>query len=164
MILLANLSLSKVNVSIEKPYTATEPVRFRRYTITHLEDPAIVDLSISPYFYNLDLFTTSTDLVYAQWYWFFGDIYQLTFFVFIGNYPYDVAKYRYEKYLELLPLSISAVVNGDRAFLNNRKILFATPIFVRFISSYPAFNKTVPYKFVKDYIDDNVEVITKKGV
>ena len=50
-----NLNLSKVNVSIEKPYTATEPVRFRRYTITHLEDPAIVDLSISPYFYNLDL-------------------------------------------------------------------------------------------------------------
>jgi hypothetical protein len=161
---LRNSSLSRVNVNIVDPYTATEPIRFRRYTVKHLEDPTIVDLSISPYFYDLDLFTTSTDLVYSQWFWFFGDIYQLTLFVFIGDYPYDVARYRYDKFLELLPMSTSAIVNGDRTFLNNRRILFDTPIFVRFISGYPEFNKTVPYGLVRDYVDNRVEVITKKGV
>lgn len=161
---MTNQSLSKVNVEIVKPYTETNPVRFRRYTVLHLDNPTIVDLSISPYFYDLDLFTISTNLIYGQWYWFTQNIYQLTLFVFIGDYPYDVARYRYEKFLELIPMSISAIVNGDIAFLENRPLLLQTPVFVRFISGYPEFNKTLPYKRIKDYIDDSVEVTVKTGV
>lgn len=157
-------SLSKVNVKIVKPYTETEPIRFRRYTILHLDNPTIVDLSISPYFYDLDLFTVSTNLIYGQWYWFYQNIYQLTLVVFIGDYPYEVAKYRYKKFLELLPMSISSIVNGDITFLENNPLLLQTPVLVRFISGYPAFNKTVPYNLVKDYIDDSIEVNIKTGV
>lgn len=156
-----NLNLSKVNVVIEPPYTATSPIRFRRYNILHLDNPREVNLSISPYFFNLDLYTTSTNLIYSQWYFIYGDRYQITFAVFVGDYPYDVAKYRYEKFLELLPMSISAVANGDKGLLEANPSLYEAPVYVRFISSYPQFNKIVPYKFIKDYIDDRVDVSVK---
>ena len=53
-----------------------------------------------------------------------GDRYQITFAVFVGDYPYDVAKYRYEKFLELLPMSISAVANGDKGLLEANPSLY----------------------------------------
>lgn len=164
MVLLANSSLSKVNVTIYEPYTLTEPIRFRRYTIFHTEDPEVVDLSISPYFYNLDLFTVSTDLIYGQWHWFSGDIYQLILFVFIGDYTFDIVNERYQKFVEKIHSSIASVVNGDRVFLENRPQLLKTPVFVRYISSYPKFNKLVTYRQVESYLDKDVLVEIKKGV
>ncbi|TAN65584.1 staygreen family protein [Paraclostridium sordellii] len=164
MVLLANLSLSKVNVTIYEPYTLTYPIRFRRYTIFHTENPEVVDLSISPYFYNLDLSTVSTNLIYGQWHWFSGDIYQLVLFVFIGNYEFDIVNERYEKFVEKIHLSIGAVVNGDRVFLENRPQLLKTSVYVRYISSYPRFNKLVTYNKVESYLDSNVVVEIKKGV
>ncbi|CEO20837.1 staygreen family protein [Paraclostridium sordellii] len=161
---MANSSLSNVNVTIYEPYTLTEPIRFRRYTIFHREDPQIVDLSISPYFYNLDLSTVSTNLIYGQWHWFSGDIYQLILFVFIGNYEFDIVNERYEKFVEKIDLSIGAVINGDRVFLENRPQLLNTSVYVRYISSYPKFNKLVTYNKVESYLDNNVEVKIKKGV
>ncbi|CEJ73240.1 Staygreen protein [[Clostridium] sordellii] len=161
---MANLSLSKVNVTIYEPYTLTYPIRFRRYTIFHTENPEVVDLSISPYFYNLDLSTVSTNLIYGQWHWFSGDIYQLVLFVFIGNYEFDIVNERYEKFVEKIHLSIGAVVNGDRVFLENRPQLLKTSVYVRYISSYPRFNKLVTYNKVESYLDSNVVVEIKKGV
>lgn len=161
---MSNLDSFKVNVNIVEPYTSTEPVRFRRYTVIHNEDSSVIDVVISPDFKMLEFSTVSTDIIYGQWVWFFNDIYHLNLFAFIGDYPYEIARLRYNQFLEKIPVSISAIVNGDKTFLENRPQLLKTPVFVRFISSYPRFNKLVPYNQIESYFDDSVEVTMKTDV
>ncbi|MGL5640983.1 MAG: staygreen family protein [Paraclostridium sp.] len=158
---MSNLDSFKVNVNIVEPYTSTEPIRFRRYTVIHNEDSSVINVVISPYFEMLKFGTVSTDIIYGQWVWFTGDIYILNLFAFVGDYPYEIARLRYNQFSEKIPVSISAIVNGDKAFLENRPQLLKTPVFVRFISSYPKFNKLIPYNQIEDYLDDSIEVTTK---
>lgn len=151
---MVNLDSTKVNVIIREPYTSTEPVRFRKYTVEHKNDSKIIDVIIGPEFEGLDLSTVSTDIIYGQWFWFVQDIYQLNLFAFVGDYEFATARARYEQFLAKMPITISAIVNGDIEFLNNRPILKNTPIFVRFISTYPDFNKITSYGVVRQYIQD----------
>lgn len=151
---MVNLDSAKVNVIIRDPYTSTEPVRFRKYTVEHKNDSKIIDVIIGPEFEDLDLSTVSTDIIYGQWFWFVQDIYQLNLFAFVGDYEFATARARYEQFLAKMPITISAIVNGDIEFLNNRSILKNTPIFVRFISTYPDFNKITSYGVVRQYIQD----------
>lgn len=151
---MVNLDSAKVNVIIREPYTSTEPVRFRKYTVEHKNDSNIIDVIIGPEFEGLDLSTVSTDIIYGQWFWFVQDIYQLNLFAFVGDYEFATARARYEQFLAKMPITISAIVNGDIEFLNNRPILKNTPIFVRFISTYPDFNKITSYGVVRQYIQD----------
>lgn len=151
---MVNLDSAKVNVIIREPYTSTEPVRFRKYTVEHKNDSKIIDVIIGPEFEGLDLSTVSTDIIYGQWFWFVQDIYQLNLFAFVGDYEFVTARARYEQFLAKMPITISAIVNGDIEFLNNRPILKNTPIFVRFISTYPDFNKITSYGVVRQYIQD----------
>lgn len=148
------LDSTKINVTIRPPYTSTEPVRFRKYTVEHNADSSVIDVIIGPEFEYLELSTVSTDIIYGQWFWFIGDVYQLNLFAFVGDYEFSIAKARYEQFLSKIPLTISAIVNGDIEFLNNRPILKGTPIFVRFISTYPSFNKIASYGVVRQYIQD----------
>ncbi|MDU3335179.1 staygreen family protein [Paraclostridium bifermentans] len=151
---MVNLDSAKVNVIIREPYTSTEPVRFRKYTVEHKNDSKIIDVIIGPEFEGLDLSTVSTDIIYGQWFWFVQDIYQLNLFAFVGDYEFATARARYEQFLAKMPITISAIVNGDIEFLNNRPILKNTPVFVRFISTYPDFNKITSYGVVRQYIQD----------
>ncbi|MEN2256699.1 staygreen family protein [Paraclostridium benzoelyticum] len=151
---MVDFNSAKVNVIIREPYTSTEPVRFRKYTVEHNDDSSIIDLIIGPEFEDLELSTISTDIIYGQWFWFVQDIYQLNLFAFVGEYPYDMAKERYEQFLAKMPITISSIVNGDIEFLNSRPILKNTPIFVRFISTQPDFNKIVSYGVIRQYIQD----------
>lgn len=151
---MVNLDSAKVNVIIREPYTSTEPVRFRKYTVEHKNDSKIIDVIIGPEFEGLDLSTVSTDIIYGQWFWFVQDIYQLNLFAFVGDYEFATARARYEQFLAKMPITISAIVNGDIEFLNNRPILKNTPIFVRFMSTYPDFNKITSYGVVRQYIQD----------
>ena len=126
---MVNLDSAKVNVIIREPYTSTEPVRFRKYTVEHKNDSKIIDVIIGPEFEGLDLSTVSTDIIYGQWFWFVQDIYQLNLFAFVGDYEFATARARYEQFLAKMPITISAIVNGDIEFLNNRPILKNTPIY-----------------------------------
>ena len=142
----------KINVIIEKPYTSTEPVRFRKYTVKQNHPDSNIDVIIAPKFKDLELSTISTDIIYGQWFWFVENIYQLNLFVFVGDYEFSDAKIRYEQFLDKVPLAIISIVNGDIKFLDNRPILKNTPIFVRFISTHPSFNKIDYYGLISYYI------------
>lgn len=150
---MSNLDSVKVNVEIVKPYTSTEPIRFRRYTVIHSEDSSSINVVISSEFEMLKFSTVSTDIIYGQWVWFFNDIYQLNLFAFVGDYPYEISKLRYNQFLEKMPISISAIVNGDMKFLENRPALLNTPVLVRFISKYAEFNKISQYGIIRQYIE-----------
>ena len=147
-----DLNNYNLNVNIVEPITDIEPIRFRRYTLSYSDDTQNLYLTIALYFDMLGLGVTSMDKVYGQWAWVIGDTYDLNLFIFIGNYPYDIARRRYETFRKLLPLSITAIVNGDRKFLEYNQNLMDSNIIVRFISSHAEFNRAISYNSVEDFL------------
>lgn len=145
----------ELRVKILKPYTSTEPIRFRRYSVVNKEDENRIYLTIGQNFEGLEFSTVSTDVIYGQWYWFIDNLYHLTLFAYVGDYPYEIAKQRYEQFLEILPNSALAIVTGDKKFLIENEQLLDSVILVRFKSTHPEFNKTVPYFRISDLINDN---------
>ena len=143
----------QLRVKIVKPYTTTSPIRFRRYTIVNQEEENRIDLTIGPEFEGLEFGTVSTDIIYGQWYWFVDNLYHLTLFAYVGDYPYEIAKQRYERFIEELPLAALAVIKGDSEFLIENEQLLDSVILVRFKSTYPEFNKTVPFFRISDFMN-----------
>lgn len=149
----------ELKVTIVDPYTKTAPIRFRRYTIDESNVfKNRVNLIIGPEFVDLEFGTVTTDIIYGQWYWFVDNMYHLTLFAYVGDDPYEIAKDRYERFLEILPLAALAVVKGDRAFLIENEQLLDSIILVRFISTHDEFNKTVPFFRINDF--DNLQPIS----
>ncbi|UWD49242.1 staygreen family protein [Clostridioides difficile] len=149
---MVNLNANNLNVNMVYPISATAPIRFRRYTVSYLENMENIYLTIATYFDTLGLGTLSIDKVYGQWAWFVDNIYDLNLFVFVGNYPYQIAKNRYDTFVDILPVAITSIVNGDRIFLTSNPCLLNSKITVRFISSHPTLNRTVDYGNIRDFI------------
>ena len=140
-----------LKVTIVEPYTKTEPIKFRRYTIDESKEvDNRIDMIIGPDFEELELGVTTTDVIYGQWYWIVDSFHHLTLFAYIGDCSYEESKERYEEFLKRIPIAAMAVVKGDRAFLLEHEQLLSSTIFVRFVSIHPEFNKTVPLARVSD--------------
>lgn len=142
----------ELRVTIVEPYTKVKPIRFRRYTIdeSNVKENRI-DMIIGPEFENLEFGTTTTDIIYGQWYWFVDNLYHLTLFAYVGDGSYEVSKRRYERFIEILPLAALSVVKGDREFLIENNQLLDSIILVRFISIHDEFNKTLPLFSINDF-------------
>ncbi|CCL35896.1 staygreen family protein [Clostridioides difficile] len=149
---MVNLNANNLNVNMVYPISSTAPIRFRRYTVSYLENMENIYLTIATYFDTLGLGTLNIDKVYGQWAWFTDNIYDLNLFVFVGNYPYQIAKNRYDTFVNILPVAITSIVNGDRVFLTSNPCLLNSKITVRFISSHPTLNRTVNYGNIRDFI------------
>ncbi|NMS90704.1 hypothetical protein HGQ85_12245 [Clostridioides difficile] len=149
---MVNLNSTNLNVNMVYPVSATEPIRFRRYTVSYSEDMSNIYLTIATYFDTLSLGTVSIDKVYGQWAWVVGDIYDLNLFVFVGNYPYEIARNRYDAFVNILPIAITSIVNGDRLFLVSNSCLLNSKITVRFISSHPTLNRTIDYGSIRNFV------------
>ncbi|CZR99045.1 MULTISPECIES: staygreen family protein [unclassified Clostridioides] len=147
-----NLNATNLNVNMVYPVSATEPIRFRRYTVSYSENTNDIYLTIATYFDTLSLGTVSIDKVYGQWAWVVGDIYDLNLFVFVGNYPYEIARNRYDAFVRVLPIAITSIINGDRLFLVSNSCLLNSKITVRFISSHPTLNRTVDYGSIRTFV------------
>lgn len=142
----------ELRVNIVKPYTKVKPIRFRRYTIDESKvKENRIDMTIGPEFENLEFGTTTTDIIYGQWYWFVDNLYHLTLFAYVGDGSYEVSKKRYERFIEILPLAALSVVKGDREFLIENDQLLDSIILVRFISIHDDFNKTLPLFSINDF-------------
>ncbi|MCC0629695.1 MULTISPECIES: staygreen family protein [unclassified Clostridioides] len=149
---MVNLNANKLNVNMVYPVSATAPIRFRRYTVSYSENTSNIYLTIATYFDTLSIGTVSIDKVYGQWAWVIDNIYDLNLFVFVGNYPYEIARNRYESFVNVLPIAITSIINGDRIFLISNFYLLNSKITVRFISSHPTLNRTVDYGSIRNFV------------
>lgn len=149
--MLNNSKPIELSVNIVDPHSETDPIRFRRYTIDESDVfENRINMIIGPEFEELELGVTTTDIIYAQWYWIVDGFYHLTLFAYVGDGSYEVSKERYEQFLEKIPVAALAIVKGDREFLLENEQLLAAPIYVRFISTHDEFNKTTTLFRVSD--------------
>ena len=74
---MVNLNANNLNVNMVYPISSTAPIRFRRYTVSYLENMENIYLTIATYFDTLGLGTMNIDKVYGQWAWFTDNIYDL---------------------------------------------------------------------------------------
>jgi hypothetical protein len=149
---LKELDPEKLSVTFVPPVTETNPIRFRKYTLTHSDTTGNLFLTIGPYFDFDKINPITRDEVLAQWGLVNPGIYTLQAFVYVGNSNFNMAKTRYDVFKRELPLALEALIYGDREFFKVHPELLGTPITVRFISSFPQFNRTEFYNRPIDYL------------
>lgn len=143
-----------LEVKMIKPITSISPILFRRYTLIPSDESKDLLLIIAPE-YHIELINTEyKNGVYGQWVWAIDDIYILTLFVFLGDCSYELTKTKCIKFIDELPLYVTNIVNGDKAFYDANPNLKESYISMRFISSNGEFNKTVYYCKVKNFLID----------
>lgn len=142
-----------LSVNIISPITPTYPTLFRRYTL--IPDPNILSkatLIIAPEYSLHDTNPVLRDELCGQWVSVDDNRYVLTLFVNVGNDEYEVARNRYNNFLELLPDYVDSLINADKEFFEANPHLIPAHVSMRFISGHGQFNKTVYFCKVKDYL------------
>jgi len=148
---LEKLDPEKLSVTFVPPVTPTDPIRFRRYTLTHSDDTGKLFLTVGLY-YDFDKINPETrDEVLGEWALINPNYYALQLIVYVGNSNFEVAQRRYNVFLKELPLAIEAILYGDKELFKKHPELLGAPISVRFISSFPQFNIARYYNRPIDY-------------
>ena len=142
-----------LSVNIVNPITPTYPTSFRRYTlIPDPNDPSKANLVIAPVYSFNNSNQELEDELFGQWVFVDENSYILTLFVNVGNDEFEVAKNRYDNFLEVLPDYVEALINAEKDFFKANPHLVSSHVSMRFISIHSQFNKTVYFCKVEDYL------------
>ena len=132
---------------IMKPY---DPVISRKYTITHSDTTAELFVFVAEN-YAEDQITRMHDEVRIAW------EQNEKGLVLIGSVIVDDKDVRGNSYirnkifLNEMPTALQALRQADRFLFDKEPNLDSTPIFIHFISSNPAYNKTYNFKAIGNY-------------
>jgi len=141
----------KLKTTFVEPITLYSPIEGRKYTLTHSDDTGVLFLTIGNE-YNCDAINEDLrDEVLGTWKVYYNS-YILFFYIYVGDYDYEKALYRYNTFKSHMNDAIKAIIYGDRELLNQYPNLINTPIYVKFDSSIPMFDNYEFYGYVKDYI------------
>ena len=142
-----------LSVNIVNPITPTYPTSFRRYTlIPDPNEPSKANLIIAPEYSFNNSNQELEDELFGQWVFIDETSYILTLFVSVGNDEFEVAKDRYDNFLEVLPDYVEALINAEKDFFKANPNLVSSNVSMRFISSHSQFNKTVYFCKIEDYL------------
>ena len=142
-----------LSVNIVSPITPTYPTSFRRYTlIPDPNEPSKANLIIAPEYSFNNSNQELEDELFGQWVFIDETSYILTLFVSVGNDEFEVAKDRYDNFLEVLPDYVEALINAEKDFFKANPNLVSSNVSMRFISSHSQFNKTVYFCKIEDYL------------
>ena len=142
-----------LSVNIVNPITPTYPTSFRRYTlIPDPNEPSKANLIIAPEYSFNNSNQELEDELFGQWVFVDETSYILTLFVSVGNDEFEVAKDRYDNFLEVLPDYVEALINAEKDFFKANPNLKSSNVSMRFISSHSQFNKTVYFCKIEDYL------------
>ena len=142
-----------LSVNIVSPITPTYPTSFRRYTlIPDPNEPSKANLIIAPEYSFNNSNQELKDKLFGQWVFIDETSYILTLFVSVGNDEFEVAKDRYDNFLEVLPDYVEALINAEKDFFKANPNLKSSNVSMRFISSHSQFNKTVYFCKIEDYL------------
>ena len=107
-----------LSVNIVNPVMPTYPISFRRYTlIPDPNDSSKAKLVIAPVYSFNNSNQELEDELFGQWVFVDENSYILTLFVSVGNDEFEVAKNRYDNFLEVLPDYVEALINAEKDFL-----------------------------------------------
>lgn len=130
-----------------RPY---EPVADRKYTITHSDITAELFVFIADT-YAEDQVTAMRDEVRIEWKQNENGI------VLTGSVIVDapgisgIPDIRYQIFYREMPTALQALRQADRFLFDNYPVLDNAPVYIRFISSNPEYNKTYDFGFIGNY-------------
>lgn len=148
---MSNFDKSKLNVNFMNRVNKICPIIPRKYTLTHSDETAQLFLDIGT-LYNFNAITSFRDELLGEWVN-CKNTYYLQFYAYIsgGEFNFKESTKRYNIFKKELPLALTAIINGDKTFFKAHPYLCNAPIFIKFNSIYPAFNKIEYFGKVKDY-------------
>lgn len=140
----------KLSVELRNGVTTTEPVKPRRYTLTHSDITGELFLTIGLN-YAYDKITYMRDEVFGEWVKKNG---RYLFYVFLHvdkKFNPIITAIRNHVFRRELPLALKSIAYGDKKFLDAHPKLYKSPIMVYFMSYNPAFNKIEDWGTFSDY-------------
>jgi hypothetical protein len=130
-----------------KPY---EPIRGRKYTITHSDTTAELFVFVAEN-YAEDQITEMRDEVRVTWEQNRKGLVLIGSVLVDGNGVKGNATIRNEIFLKEMPKALQALRQADRFIFINEPSLDRTPVFIHFISSNPEYHKTYDFGFIGNY-------------
>lgn len=132
----------KLSVEYMHGVTSTEPVIPRRYTLTHSDETGNLFLNIGIRYAWEKTNPAMRDEVLGEWITHENLFYYFVYvYIDLGPSNNFVPSKRDEIFRRELPLALTAMRYGDRAFFNAHPPLKNAPVMVNFISGYPEFTK-----------------------
>ncbi len=144
------LNPDKLNVEFRPGVTVTEPVLGRKYTLTHSDITAELFLVIGLQF-AYDKVNSTRDEVLAEWRYYNGSTILYTYVYVDGQFGPAVSATRDQIFRRELPLALEAIRYGDRAFFLAHPELDTAPIWIRFDSTNPQYNRFEYWGTPNDY-------------
>ena len=128
----------------------TKPIIPRKYTLTHSDETGELFLTIARK-YDYDKITDMRDEVLAEWVM-FNNEYALMVNVMIDKEKNPImSAIRNSIFTKELPLALQAIRYGDAEFFKRNSYLDKAPIYVKFNSIYPLFNRLELWGTPSDY-------------
>ncbi|MBW9150540.1 staygreen family protein [Clostridium sp. CM028] len=128
----------------------TKPIIPRKYTLTHSDVTGELFLTIAAK-YDYDKITAMRDEVLAEWI-IVNSEYALLVNVMVDKEKNPImSAVRNSIFTKELPLALQALRYGDREFFRENPSLDKAPIYVKFNSVYPMFNRLELWGTPSDY-------------
>ncbi len=147
---LEKLNPKMLNVNFGVGTGETKPVIPRKYTLTHSDETGELFLTVAAR-YDYAKITDMRDEVLAEW----GRVnneYALIVNVMVDKENNPVmSAVRNSIFAKELPLALQAIRYGDREFFSRNSYLDKAPIYVKFNSAYPLFNRLELWGTPSDY-------------
>lgn len=154
------LDLSNLRVHIQPPATDYKPVEHRKYTLMQSDRSNEISLTIGQDFNTAATLSKQRDELLAEW------IPQMGQYVLLGrmhisdgDFDEQYAKIRYMIYEREADLLLTAILYGDKELLSHYPWLLNSPIYVRFQSDFPEYNKIQYYGTAREYLNKSIQMI-----
>jgi len=147
---LSKFNPEKLQVNFGMTTGETKPIIPRKYTLTHSDITGELFLTIAAK-YDYDKITEMRDEVLAEWIM-VNDEYALMVNVMVDKEKNPImSAIRNSIFAKELPLALQALRYGDREFFRENPSLDKAPIYVKFNSVYPLFNRLEIWGTPSDY-------------
>ncbi len=145
------LNPDQLYVEFRNGVTATEPIKGRKYTLTHSDITADLFLTIGLQFAYDKVDDTMRDEVLAEWRTNNEALYLYGYVYVDGQTGRAVSAMRNTIFMRELPLALEAIRYGDNRLFATYPDLDNVPIWIYFDSKYPEYNRYENFGTPNDY-------------
>ncbi len=147
---LKKLNPENLKVNFGRGISEAEPIIPRKYTLTHSDITGELFLTIAAK-YDYAKITDMRDEVLGKWIM-DNKEYALRVNVMVDKEKNPImSAIRNDIFVRELPLALEAIVYGDKELLKTNRFLYKAPIYVKFNSVYPVFNRQELWGTLSDY-------------
>lgn len=140
-------------VTMIPPVTNKRPIDGRKYTLSFCKDTSIIQLSVGIDFDYSKIHDDQQNKILAVWSNTLGHfILAVTVNVADEHIDKETAKLRYMDLQKVMELGLMAIVKGDKDIYQDFPWVLDAPIYVKYESVYPEFQKTLLYGTPRQYL------------